>query len=439
MQSSVPCFSHRQASKLPVRYSTVKREAVAKLGHAERIELRASTSASGRADLIVEQNSNLIGERKRTSINEDQVWVQRRTRAGRRRVRWSEHGWRWRQHQDGRTYALGTRDSRRTSGNHLGNPRERREKRPDCAIWRSVDSPRRRRRKASLRAVPLSHTLHRHDRRSPPRDGAAASTEQSGGVCGESGASPFLSAAAAFDLATVRSHNTRWHTQVIGPGIPASWLHHIDDDTCDDISDDNLETWWEADLPHSSDIDEPHDGYRQIAIVRVMMGDTNAVSVLEMADKRQLINAGVLRTDTLLLPERPLPQSNEFGDVYIDDLVLFSILHFSDGQLSVSTVENKGTADFRAEFWSVLLDGIAGTLGFSMRRRSSVMYVVHLRFLDLVFLFSQFSLSRFFFISLVLDLIFLAFFLLNFFTFLTISKIFLNFFTSASCFVPCGF
>ena len=35
-----------------------------------------------------------------------------------------------------------------------------------------------------------------------------------------------------------------------------------------------------------------------------------AVTVLEMAHRRQLINAGVLRTDSLLLPERPLPQGD---------------------------------------------------------------------------------------------------------------------------------
>ena len=61
------------------------------------------------------------------------------------------------------------------------------------------------------------------------------------------------------------------------------------------------------------------------------MGDTNAVTVLEMSYHRQLINAGVLRTDSLLLPERPLPQGQEFGDVHVDDLVLFSILQISLG------------------------------------------------------------------------------------------------------------
>ena len=63
--------------------------------------------------------------------------------------------------------------------------------------------------------------------------------------------------------------------------MPAFWLHHIEDDTIDDICDDNQEIWWERDLRQSFDSDEPHDGYRQIAIVGVMMGDTNAVSVLE--------------------------------------------------------------------------------------------------------------------------------------------------------------
>ena len=106
--------------------------------------------------------------------------------------------------------------------------------------------------------------------------------------------------------------SSRWHTQIIGPRIPASWLHDIDDDSRDEVNDDNLEPWWEPDLCRSTSDDEPHDGYRQIAIFGVMMGDTNAVTVLEMAHRRQLINAGVLRTDSLLLPERPLPQRAEF-------------------------------------------------------------------------------------------------------------------------------
>ena len=154
----------------------------------------------------------------------------------------------------------------------------------------------------------------------------------------------------------------------------------------------DLETWWRPDLRQSSDNDERHDGYRQVAIVGVMMGDTNVVSVLAMAHECQHINAGVLRTDSLLLPERPLPQGNEFGDVYIDDLVLFSILLFSRmnepdycpraararntyAQLSMPTAESKETAAFRAEFWGGNLDGMKETLGIPMCSRTSLMYV----------------------------------------------------------------
>ena len=45
------------------------------------------------------------------------------------------------------------------------------------------------------------------------------------------------------------------------------------------------------------------------------------------------------------------------------------------GQLAMPSAESKNTADFRAEFWGVSLDGIAGTLGFRMCRRTSLMYV----------------------------------------------------------------
>ena len=139
-----------------------------------------------------------------------------------------------------------------------------------------------------------------------------------------------------------------------------------------------------------------------------MMGDTNAVAVLEMAHRRQLINAGVLRSETLLLPERPLPDGPEFGDVYIDDLVLFSMLHFSRlhdlaccpraaraqgmyKQLAMPTAPCKEAANFRAEFLGGALDGIAGTLGFPMGRRTSLMYVT---LLGAVFGFTRTTLQQ---------------------------------------------
>ena len=51
-----------------------------------------------------------------------------------------------------------------------------------------------------------------------------------------------------------------------------------------------------------------------------MMGDINTVTVLEMAHRKQLLNAGAHMP--LLLP-----RGTEFGDVYIDDLVLLSMLY----------------------------------------------------------------------------------------------------------------
>ena len=101
------------------------------------------------------------------------------------------------------------------------------------------------------------------------------------------------------------------------------------DESLDSLHANSLDPWWDADLQHGFDAPEPPDDYRQMAVTGIMLGDTSAVTVLELAHRRQLINASVLSFETLLLPERPLPDGSEFGEVYIDDLVLFSILHMS--------------------------------------------------------------------------------------------------------------
>ena len=122
------------------------------------------------------------------------------------------------------------------------------------------------------------------------------------------------------------------------------------------------------------------------------MGDTNAVTVLELAHRCQPIGANVLSPETLLLPERPLPDGPDFGDVYIDDLVLFYMLHMSRlhdlqncpraaraermyRQLAMPISSDKGNTGFKAEFWGGALDGISGSLGFPMHRRTTLMYV----------------------------------------------------------------
>ena len=65
--------------------------------------------------------------------------------------------------------------------------------------------------------------------------------------------------------------------------------------------------------------DEPYDGYRHDD---GRHKHSHGVIFSEMAHRRQLINAGVLRTGSLLLPERPLKQGLEFGDAFFGDLVL---------------------------------------------------------------------------------------------------------------------
>ena len=77
----------------------------------------------------------------------------------------------------------------------------------------------------------------------------------------------------------------------------------------------DLEDWWTPDLVSgNADVHvSPPDNSRQVSITGIMMGDANAVAVLEMAHRGQLINAGALHVNSLFLPERPLPRGLEFG------------------------------------------------------------------------------------------------------------------------------
>ena len=111
--------------------------------------------------------------------------------------------------------------------------------------------------------------------------------------------------------------------------LAASWLHHIEDDTFDDICDDNLETWWEADLRQSSDDAEPHNGYQQIAIVGVMMEDTNG-SLCPGNGAQAPAHQRASAPHCSLVTGAPTAARNEFSDVYIDDLGALLDLAFFD-------------------------------------------------------------------------------------------------------------
>ena len=81
--------------------------------------------------------------------------------------------------------------------------------------------------------------------------------------------------------------------------------------------------------------------------------------------------------------------------MYIDDLVILSVLQFSDVHVASSPIEvqradalydflqmptnaGKSGSTLAVEFWGGHLDGVAGTLGFPLERRVSLMLITML-------------------------------------------------------------
>ena len=71
----------------------------------------------------------------------------------------------------------------------------------------------------------------------------------------------------------------------------------------------------------------------------ISMGIVSAVYQYECAHRRQLLAARALNERSLLLRELPFPRTRTIGEVYIDDLVILSILHLSDGHVGSSPIE----------------------------------------------------------------------------------------------------
>ena len=93
---------------------------------------------------------------------------------------------------------------------------------------------------------------------------------------------------------------------------------------------DGFEPWEYSDLVQNP-IQETVDPrrYCQMAVAAVIMGDLNEVYAVEAAHRRQLLSAGSLQSRTMLLPGCAFPRSATIGDVYIDDLVILAMVHFS--------------------------------------------------------------------------------------------------------------
>ena len=101
----------------------------------------------------------------------------------------------------------------------------------------------------------------------------------------------------------------------------------------------------------------------------IVTGDVNAVYTLECAHRRQVLAARALNKRPLLIRGLPFPRTNTIGDVYIDGLVIPSVLQFSDVHIDSSPIKVQRGSTLAEEFWRGHLDGVAGTLGFALERR----------------------------------------------------------------------
>ena len=183
------------------------------------------------------------------------------------------------------------------------------------------------------------------------------------------------------------------------PGDPPSQcqLEHLDDETWDVVDPDDIESWISQDLLKtcaSFKIVSATD-YCRFGMTANIMGDVNAVHTLECTHRRQLLVARALNELFLLIRRPPFPHINTIGDVYIDDLVILSVLPFSNVHvaslpikvrradalydfLQMPTNVGKSGSTLTGEFWRGHLDRVAGTLGFPLERRVSLMLITML-------------------------------------------------------------
>ena len=178
---------------------------------------------------------------------------------------------------------------------------------------------------------------------------------------------------------------------MIGPRIPRSWLHDVENEAEDDRL--SFEGWFTPDLYLSAaamgvNVDE--STFCQVALSGVMMGDVGAVAVIQEAHTRLLLANRVLEPEELI-GGSPFAWDGEVrGDVYIDDLVLMIVGELCDGPppeivrrleaadaaygshgMPVKRDKSEDPA-LAAEFWGATLHGGTGRYGFNLERRASL-------------------------------------------------------------------
>ena len=116
----------------------------------------------------------------------------------------------------------------------------------------------------------------------------------------------------------------------------------------------------------------------------IVMGDVNAVCALGCAHCRQMLAARALNERSLLTRGLPFPPTKTIGDVYSDDLVILTVLQFSDVHAASLPIEVRraptlctpSNAHECGQVWQYtdgrVLRRVAGPLGFPLQRRVSL-------------------------------------------------------------------
>ena len=112
--------------------------------------------------------------------------------------------------------------------------------------------------------------------------------------------------------------------QIIGPRVLEDWFTDLDNESKDFLPTSAFKPWLSSDL--TNPLDEPN----HVPIAGIMMGDKNAVAALQNAHRRQLLSCCAFTVQSLLLPGRPFPREQVFGDVYVDDLAEMAMVETSN-------------------------------------------------------------------------------------------------------------
>jgi len=185
----------------------------------------------------------------------------------------------------------------------------------------------------------------------------------------------------------------RLRRQLIGPRLPLSWFSDLHNEDADVLN--SADPWCIDDLldPFGSRRVRFRHGYTDYALAGVMMGDLNAVTAIQVAHRRQLIAAGALHPESLLLPGRPFPTGDIVSDVYIDDLAFLVFAQLmpvtappprpplqverADALyrlLGMPTSRAKAVDAEQAELWGASVEGRVGTAQYAPGRRATLFF-----------------------------------------------------------------